>query len=73
MQMPLSDYADITVSQFFNKAEGYMERVTAMEEAEWMRTNYIIYALLNMNPYIKSTDKPKTFESFLNNNKPKRA
>lgn len=69
MQMTLSDYNSITMAQFFNKAEGYMERVTAMEEAEWMRVNYIIFSLIQMNPYIKDNDKPKNFENFLKGNK----
>lgn len=64
MQMPLSDYDTITVSQFFNKAEGFFRHLAQLEEMQWLRTNYLVYAMISQNPYIDKKDKPKSFEDF---------
>jgi len=66
MQMALSDYHSITLNQFFNKAEGFFKHQASMQEAEWMRSNYIVFSLISMHPYIDKHQKPKSFEQFLN-------
>ena len=71
MQMTLSDYSDITLAQFFNKAEGFYAHLAAMQEMEWMRTNYLVFAMISQNPYIEQKAKPKSFEAFLEKQKKK--
>jgi len=66
MNMLLNDYENITLSQFFNKVEGFFKHLREMQEAEWTRTNYMVYSLLSMHPYIKENQKPKSFDDFVN-------
>lgn len=66
MQMTLSDYHKITLGEYLNKVKGFYKHLEFLQEAEWTRMNYMVYNLLMMNPYIKATDKPKSFEAFVN-------
>jgi hypothetical protein len=65
LQMTLSDYHLITASEFFNKMDGYYKQLHEMQQAEWLRTNYLVYAIMSMHPYIKAKDKPKSFDDFM--------
>ena len=65
MNMSLADYGEITLSQFFNKLEGFYELQKEIQQQEWERMNFVAYSMLMNNPYVKAIDKPKSFNDYL--------
>ena len=65
------DYADIELGQFFNKLNGFYEFQHENEKREWERIQYVSYSIMVNNPNIKRSDKPKTFQDFLEGKKAK--
>ena len=65
MMMPLIDYENITLAEFFNKLKGFYEFETERQKQSWERMQFVAYSMLMNNPYVKNNDKPKSFESYM--------
>ena len=66
LNLSLTDYNDITLAEFFNKFNGFFKFNLQKEKEEWKRFQYIAYSIMMNNPNIKKSDKPSSFENFLN-------
>lgn len=63
--MPLPDYHEITLGQFFNMLEGYYSHLNELQQAEWLRFQFVTYSMLMQNPHVKASSKPKSFQAFI--------
>lgn len=64
--MTVEDYEFIEFRELSNKLNGFYDLERYRQKEEWNRINYITYSMLLNNPYVKKSDKPKTFEKYLN-------
>jgi len=70
MGMTTDEFDNIQLSRFFQKMIGFFDHQKQLQEAEWKRMAYVGYLMLVNNPYIKQTQKPKSFDAYLNKGKP---